>query len=278
MFQKNFMDVLLIIKSVIMGVVEGLTEFLPISSTGHLIVAGRLLAFPERISTSFEIFIQLGAILAVLVFFAKDLISLIQRAIKRERGAINLLVAIAIAFVPAALVGLAFRTQIKTLLFNPVSVSIALILGGIVMLLAERIVANRKPLLTSIDTIGPKEAAAIGAAQVLSLIPGTSRSMTTIMGGLLVGLDRITATRFSFYLSIPTLGIATVYELSKEYKSITGPDFLVFVIGAVVSFGVALAVIRFFLGYIAGHTFKGFGWYRVVAGTLMLLFFAPIFK
>ena len=271
------MDITLIIKAIIMGVVEGLTEFLPISSTGHLIVAGRLLAFPERISTTFEIFIQLGAILAVLVFFARDLTNLVQRALKRERGAINLLVAVVIAFVPAALVGLMFRKQIKELLFNPVSVSIALIVGGIVMLLAERYIANRKPTVTTVDAVGVKEAAAIGAAQVLSLVPGTSRSMTTIVGGLLVGLDRITATRFSFYLSIPTLGIATVYELAKEYKSITGPDLLIFAIGAAVAFGVALLVIRFFLGYIAGHTFKWFGWYRIIAGALMLAFSAPIF-
>lgn len=268
----------LIIKSIIMGVVEGLTEFLPISSTGHLIVAGKLLQFPDRIASSFEIFIQLGAIIAVLVFFARDLINLIQRAIKRERGAINLLIATAIAFVPAALVGLAFRTQIKTLLFNPVSVAIALIVGGIVMLLAERYIAGRKATVTNLDNIGSREAAAIGAAQVLSLIPGTSRSMTTIVGGLLVGLDRITATRFSFYLSLPTLGIATVYELAKEYKSITSPDLLAFFVGALVSFGVALVVIKFFLGYIAGHTFKWFGWYRIAAGALMLLLFAPIFN
>lgn len=261
------MDLLLIIKAIIMGIVEGLTEFLPVSSTGHLIVVGRLINFPEAISGTFEIFIQLGAILAVVVYFIHDLLDLLKRAI-RENSARRLLINIAIAFVPAAAIGFLFNRQIDELLFNPTMVALALIVGGIIMLIVEW-----KPRISKtvvIEQTSMAQAFGIGIAQIAALWPGMSRSASTLIGGMLLGLDRPTALRFSFYLSIPTITIASLFSLVRDPGSVSGEYLLVFLVGLVVSFLVALVVIKFFLGYVARHDLKPFAWYRIAVGIVLI--------
>ena len=270
------MDILLLIKSIIMGIIEGLTEFLPISSTGHLIIFGKLLAFEQAIGSkdladTFEVFIQLGSILAVVVFFARDLISQIQRALQGDKPARNLLLNVMIAFVPAAAVGFLFRNVIKAYLFSPLSVALAMIVGGIIILIVERMThRNETQQLESVNT---KQALGIGIAQIASLWSGMSRSASTLVGGLLMGLDRATALRFSFYLSIPTLVIASLYDLVKSREFITGAALPAFGVGLIVSFVVALAVIKFFLSYVARHNLVPFAWYRIVVGILVLAYF-----
>lgn len=268
------MDLSLIIKAIIMGIVEGLTEFLPISSTGHLIVVGQLLNFPEAIAGTFEIFIQLGAILAVIVFFLRDLLSLLKRAVK-EMSARRLLLNIAIAFVPAAAVGFLINRLIEERLFNPFTVALAMVAGGIVMLLVEW--RPRKPTTTEIEQTRTSQALGVGIAQIAALWPGMSRSASTLIGGMLMGLDRPTALRFSFYLSIPTITIASLYALVRDPGSVTGEYFAVFAVGFIVSFLVALVVIKFFLGYVARHDLKPFAWYRIVVGALVLVLAATGF-
>jgi undecaprenyl-diphosphatase len=272
------MDILLILKAIIMGIVEGLTEFLPISSTGHLIVAGTLLGFPQRIADTFEIFIQLGAILAVIVFFARDLLSLLRSATHDESSR-RLLIAIVIAFVPAAAIGFLFNKLIKSYLFNPFSVGAAMIIGGILILVIERWCAGVADLkkTSQLERVSFKQALTIGVAQILSLIPGMSRSATTIMGGMLAGLDRLTALRFSFYLSIPTLVIASLYSLYKDAREglVSAADMPVFGIGLIVSFIVAMIVIRFFLSYVARKNLAPFAWYRIAVGALLMAFTFP---
>jgi undecaprenyl-diphosphatase len=268
------MDLLLIIKAIIMGIVEGLTEFLPVSSTGHLIVAGRLLNFPEAISGTFEIFIQLGAILAVVVYFIRDLIDLLKRAVT-ENSARRLLLNIAIAFVPAAAVGFLFNRIIDEVLFNPTSVALALIAGGIIMLVVES--RPRVPRTTEVEQTSLKQALGVGIAQIAALWPGMSRSASTLIGGMLMGLDRPTALRFSFYLSIPTITIASLFSLVRDPGSVGGEYLLVFATGLVVSFLVALVVIKFFLGYVARHDLKPFAWYRIGVGIILIVLAAAGF-
>ncbi len=259
-----------LLKAVFMGIVEGLTEFLPISSTGHLIIAGRLLQFPERIADTFEIFIQLGAVLAVVVYFSKDLLQLLQRAVK-EPSARMLLINIGIAFIPAAVVGVLFRSLIKEYLFGPITVALALIVGGIIMLFVE--MRPRPSKVTTLETIRQTQAFGIGIAQIASLWSGFSRSAATLVGGLLMGLDRATALRFSFYLAIPTLGIATLYDLYKSRAGLLSSDVPIFGVGLVVSFVVALVVIRLFLSYVSRRTLIPFAWYRIIVGVIVLLWF-----
>lgn len=261
------MDLSLIIKAIIMGIVEGLTEFLPVSSTGHLIVAGRLLNFPEAIAGTFEIFIQLGAILAVIVYFIRDLTDLLRRATK-ENSARRLLLNIAVAFVPAAAVGFLLNKFIEERLFNPTTVALALIGGGIIMLAVEW--RPRTPKTTEIEQTSMKQALGIGIAQIAALWPGMSRSASTLIGGMLMGLDRSTALRFSFYLSIPTITIASLFALVRDPGSVGGEYLLVFATGFIVSFLVALVVIKFFLGYVARHDLKPFAWYRIVVGVILI--------
>lgn len=261
------MELSLLIKAIIMGIVEGLTEFLPVSSTGHLIITGSLLKFPQDIAATFEIVIQLGAILAVAVYFIRDLVSLLRRALN-EDGARRLLLSIAIAFVPAAVLGFLFNKTIKAQLFNPVAVALALIVGGIIMLIVE---SRPRPVATTqLERVTARQALTIGIAQCFALWPGFSRSASTIIGGLLAGLDRSTALRFSFYLSIPTMIIATGYDFIKSAGELAGLPLAVFGVGIAVSFIVALFVVRFFLGYVARHDLKPFAWYRIVVGVALL--------
>jgi undecaprenyl-diphosphatase len=257
------MNIYLLLEALIMGVVEGLTEFLPISSTGHLIVAGRLLRFPEEIAATFEIFIQLGAILAVVVYFARDL-----WAVLRKPAARGLLLNLAVAFLPAALVGVALGRAIKANLFNPVTVAFALIGGGVIMLIIEQ--RPRRPAVHDVLAARWPHALVVGLAQIASLWPGFSRSASTIIGGMLAGMDRPTALRFSFYLSIPTMVAATVFDFLRSLDEIHAEALPAFFIGMACAFLVALAVIKFLLGYVARHDFKPFGWYRIAAGLALL--------
>jgi len=258
------MNIYLLLEALIMGVVEGLTEFLPISSTGHLIVAGRLLRFPEAIAATFEIFIQLGAILAVVVYFARDLWAVLRNAPESRILLLNL----AVAFLPAALVGVALGDLIKAHLFNPITVAFALIGGGVIMLIIER--RPRTPAVHDVLAARWPHALVVGLAQIASLWPGFSRSASTIIGGMLAGMDRPAALRFSFYLSIPVMIAATVFDFLRSLDEIHAEALPAFFIGTACAFLVALAVIKFLLGYVARHDFKPFGWYRIVAGLGLL--------
>lgn len=254
--------------AVLLGLVEGLTEFLPVSSTGHLIVAGSLLDFTGPRAATFEIVIQVGAIFAVVWHYRTDLLRLAQRfasaPVERQLG-INL----AIAFMPAALAGLVLHHWIKAHLFTPVTVAAAFIVGGVVILLLEW----RRPVARteSLREMTPLQAFGVGCAQMLALIPGTSRSAATILGGYVQGLSRPAATEFSFLLAIPTLIAAAAFDMFKSRALFTSADVPMFVVGTAVSFIAALLVIRGFLRYVQRHSFAVFAWYRIGFGILILL-------
>jgi undecaprenyl-diphosphatase len=255
---------------VVLGIVEGVTEFLPISSTGHLIVFSDLLNFEGSLGGTFEIFIQLGAVLAMVWFYRRDLWQQV-RAAPRDRTVQRFWLNLAIAFIPAAGIGFFFHSWIKERLFSPETVAVALIVGGVLLLLIER--RDHSAGTASLYDVTPRQALGIGLAQVLALIPGASRSATSIMGGLLSGLDRPTATAFSFYLAIPTLGLATVFDLLTSLDQISGGDVLNLLAGTVVSFVVALAAIGWLLRYIATNDFRLFGYYRIIFGLIVLTWF-----
>ncbi len=253
--------------AIILGLVEGLTEFLPVSSTGHLIVAGSLLGFVGARAATFEIVIQVGAIFAVIWHYRAMLSDLVRRArtVPAERQLGRNLV---LAFLPAAVAGLILHHWIKAHLFTPHTVAAAFIVGGVIMLLIEW----RRPLVTTNDLflVTPRQAFYVGCAQVLALIPGTSRSAATILGGYAFGLSRSAATEFSFLLAIPTLLAAAGYDILKNRHLFTRADVPIFVIGIAVSFVAALIVIRGFLRYVQRHTFNAFAWYRIAFGALIL--------
>lgn len=266
------MDILLFIKTVVMGIVEGLTEFLPVSSTGHLIVADVLMNYSGSIggkeaAATFGIFIQLGATLAVVLYFVRDLSALLRRAL-HEDAARRVLLNLAVAFVPAAAIGFLAGDFIKDVLFSTSTVALALMLGGLVMLWVEG--RDHRSDTTDVERMSLRQALLVGLAQVAALIPGVSRSASTLIGGLFAGLDRSTALRFSFYLSIPTLGIATIYDFIKSRDAISAAALPYFALGAAVAFVVALLVVRFFLSYVSRRDLKPFGWYRIIAGALLL--------
>lgn len=260
------MDVLF--KALILGIVEGLTEFLPISSTGHLIIVGQLLDFNDEKGKLFEVVIQLGAILAVCWVFRARLIDTVRelnRSQPAQRFALNLF----IAFLPAAVLGLLFIKQIKLYLFNPISVALALIAGGLLMLWIERRRhANR---IEQVDDLRTSDALNIGLAQALALIPGVSRSGATIIGGLVFGLSRQAATEFSFFLAIPTMFAATLYDLYKHRHGLSAADLPMFGVGFVMAFISALLAVRGLLRYISRHDFSAFAWYRIGFGLLVLV-------
>ncbi|MCA9902757.1 MAG: undecaprenyl-diphosphate phosphatase [Anaerolineae bacterium] len=262
-----------IIKAIIMGIVEGITEYLPISSTGHLIVAGRLLDF-QALGGTFEIFIQLGAVLAVIVFYARELWQ--QARTLNQSGTQRLWLAILIAFIPAA--GLGFildRMGVLDAIFNPTVVAIALIVGGIVFLIVERRPqAEATEQLPDLEQISWQQALGIGLGQCFALIPGVSRSGATIITGLLAGLNRPTATKFSFYLAIPTLGLATIYSLVRDLDQITSDSLVLLAVGTIVSFIISLVAIRWLLRYVARNNFIVFGYYRILAGIIILVLVA----
>lgn len=258
-----------IFKAAILGIVEGITEFLPISSTGHLILAGDILGFTGGMANTFEVFIQLGAILAVVWIYREKLSSTVKGigTEKTNRFLLNLL----IAFLPAAFFGLMAHSFIKHYLFNPITVAIALIVGGIAILIIERVV--KKPVVMDLDDISFKQALSIGFAQTLSLFPGVSRAGATIMGAMCFGLERKAATEFSFFLAIPTMFAATSYDLLKNIGYLSANDLPIFAVGFFVSFFSALFVIRAFLGFITKHTFDSFAIYRIIFGAVVLFYY-----
>ena len=265
------MDVVLLVKAAVMGIVEGLTEFLPISSTGHLILAGTLLGFDDEKAKVFDIAIQSGAIFAViLVYWQKihDTVLALPSSKEAQRFALNVL----IAFIPAVVLGLLFGEAIKTHLFTPVVVASTFILGGFIILWAERR-QQKNPALARIhdvESMTPMDALKVGLAQCLAMIPGTSRSGATIIGGMLFGLSRKAATDFSFYLAIPTLIGAGVYSLYKERALLSLADLPLFGVGLVLSFISAWLCIGWLLRFISTHSFTGFAYYRIVFGLLVL--------
>ncbi|KAF0812204.1 Undecaprenyl-diphosphatase [Andreprevotia sp. IGB-42] len=263
------MDLLLLCKSLIMGIVEGITEFLPISSTGHLILTGDLLNFLSKDKRDvYEVFIQLGAMLAV-VWEYRAKIGHTLAGSARPGSERNLLLAVLIAFIPAAILGKLFNEQIKAVLFNPVPVAIAFIVGGFIILWAEK--RQHTVTVETVDELSLKDALKVGLCQCLALIPGTSRSGATIIGGLFLGLSRKAATEFSFFLGIPTLGAASLYSLFKHRHALDAGDAGVFAVGFVASFVFAFIAVRALLRFISTHTFIAFAWYRIAFGVIVLL-------
>ncbi|MEX5495372.1 undecaprenyl-diphosphate phosphatase [Pseudomonas asgharzadehiana] len=261
------MDFWTAIQALILGVVEGLTEFLPISSTGHQIIVADLLDFGGERAMAFNIIIQLGAILAVVWEFRRKILDVVT-GLPTQRNALRFTLNLLIAFLPAVVLGVIFADLIHHYLFNPITVATALVVGGIIMLWAER--REHEVHAESVDDITWKDALKVGFAQCLAMIPGTSRSGSTIIGGLLFGLSRKTATEFSFFLAMPTMVGAAVYS-GYKYRDLFQPaDLPVFAIGFVTSFIFAMIAVKGLLKFIASHSYAAFAWYRIGFGLLIL--------
>lgn len=256
------------LKALILGIVEGATEFLPVSSTGHLIIASDWLHYPAAQRATFEIFIQLGAILAVYWHYRGDLLDLARRA-AHERSARELIAKVLLAFVPAAVVGLLLHHWIEAHLFSVRAVAVALIAGGAVIWAIE--LRPRRPSVERMEAMGWRDAVWVGLAQVASLYPGVSRAAATIVGGMLAGMSRPAATQFSFYLALPTLTAASLFSLLKAASTITGDEATSLTLGFAAAFVTALFVIRGFLRYVQSHDFRPFAYYRIILGVLLLL-------
>jgi undecaprenyl-diphosphatase len=265
------MDLTLALKALIMGIVEGFTEFLPISSTGHLILAGSLLNFTGDKVKVFEIAIQAGAMLAVCWEYRIRLAKVLT-GLGSDRSSQRLVINLIIAFIPAAVLGFLFDKSIKAVLFAPVPVALAFIIGGLIILWVER--RNRRmptsARVDSVDDMTAMDALKVGLAQGFALIPGTSRSGATIIGGMLFGLSRKAATEFSFFLAIPTLFAATIYSVYKERALLSVEDLPWFGIGAASAFVSAFLCVRWLLRYISSHDFTVFAWYRIVFGFVVI--------
>ena len=262
----------LIITAILLGIVEGLTEFLPVSSTGHLILAAELLGYKAEQWATFNVIIQLGAILAVIVLYWRTFWNVATGLFGRDQSAWRFAFNIAVAFLPSAVLGLILIDNIEALLGNAIVVCVALILGGIAILVIERTVkpASIEP---GVSEIPLKRAFGIGIIQCLSMVPGVSRSGATIMGALSLGIERRTAAEFSFFLAVPTMFGATTLSIAKHHEEIAaaGVDWGLIAVGFVVSFVVAIAVIRWFVGIVGRHGFAPFAWYRIVAGIVALI-------
>ncbi|MCY0915279.1 undecaprenyl-diphosphate phosphatase [Massilia antarctica] len=261
----------LALKAIIMGLVEGFTEFLPISSTGHLILAGSLLDFTDEKAKVFEIVIQAGAIMAVCWEYRARIASVMSGLTsdpKAQKFMLNLIV----AFMPLAVLGLALGKMIKSALFKPVPVALAFIIGGIIILWVERRNKLNPPVVRveTVDDMTVLDAFKVGCAQAMALIPGTSRSGATIIGAMMFGLPRKAATEFSFFLAIPTLLLATAYSLVKERALLSAADLPLFGIGSIAAFISAFLCVRWLLRYISSHDFTVFAWYRIVFGIVVL--------
>ena len=263
------MDLILLVKAAIMGIVEGLTEFLPISSTGHLILAGSLLGFDDAKAKVFDIAIQTGAIFAVILVYWQKIHSTLV-ALPSSRQAQKFALNVLIGFLPAVVLGLLFGKYIKAHLFTPIVVATTFILGGFVILWAERRQGTTVRVQT-VDEMTPLDALKVGLVQCLAMIPGTSRSGSTIIGGMLLGLSRKAATDFSFFLAIPTLIGAGVYSLYKERHLLSLADVPLFTVGLVFSFISAWLCVRWLLRYISSNSFVPFAWYRIVFGIVVLV-------
>jgi undecaprenyl-diphosphatase len=261
------MDLMLVLKAVIMGVVEGLTEFLPISSTGHLIVIGSLINFTGEKIKTFEIVIQAAAIFAVLWEFRAK-IGKVLAGLGSDPQARQFVLNVCLAFLPAAILGVLFNKKIKAVLFAPVPVAMAFIVGALVILWAER--RQHRVRVETVEQMSTLDAVKVGCAQAFGLIPGTSRSGATIIGAMLFGLSRKAATEFSFFLAIPTLFGATVYSLYKARDALSWDDLPLFGVGSVAAFISAFFCVRWLLRYISTHDFTIFAWYRIGFGLLIL--------
>lgn len=263
------MDIYFLLKAAILGIVEGATEFLPISSTGHLILAGDLLNFMSHEKRNlFEIAIQLGAILAVVWEYRVRFVSTFA-GIGRDPIANRLIINLAIAFLPLAILGLSFGSIIKAHLFKPVPVAMAFIIGALIILWAEK----RTHIITiqTVDDIRPIDAAKLGLAQAVALIPGMSRSGSTIIGGLFFGLSRKAAAEFSFFLAVPTLGIASIYSMYKDRALLSMDDLGAWGMGFIFSFISAMIAVRVLIRYVSNHDFTIFAWYRIAFGIIVLI-------
>jgi undecaprenyl-diphosphatase len=258
---------MIILKALILGIVEGVTEFLPVSSTGHLILASAIVDYPEKARATFEIFIQLGAILAVVWHFREHLFDLLSRA-SSEAPARDLIGKVLLAFVPAAAVGFLFHHAIEEHLFSPLFVAATLIIGGVIIIAVER--RAWRFTAHAIEQISWVQAAWVGVAQILSLLPGVSRAGATIIGGMFTGLDRPASTQFSFYLSIPTLFAASLYSLFKARHDLTTSDAMPLAVGFIAAFVSALIVVRAFITFVQRNRFTVFGYYRIAIGLLVL--------
>jgi len=261
------MEIALLLKALLLGVVEGLTEFLPVSSTGHLIIAGQLLEFNDEKGKVFEIVIQTGAMLAIVWEYRARFAGVIAN-LARDRGAQRFAANIVIAFMPAAVLGLAFGSHIKAALFKPIPVAAAFIVGGLIILWAEK--RTHTIAVERVDDMRWSDALKVGCAQAFALIPGTSRSGATIIGGLLFGLSRRAATEFSFFLAVPTLIAAGAYDCYKHRELFSSSDFQALALGTVTSFIAAFWCVRWLLRYIASHDFTIFAWYRIAFGLVVL--------
>jgi undecaprenyl-diphosphatase len=267
------LDSLLLVKAALMGIVEGLTEFLPVSSTGHLILAAALLDFtggsltPDKVK-AFEISIQTGAILAIVLLYGQRLADTV-RALGHDRDARRFVINIGIGFLPAVVIGLSFGKKVQSLLFTPLVVASTFILGGLVILWAER---RRNPVVrvAEVEDMSALDALKIGLVQCLAFVPGTSRSGSTIIGGMLFGLSRKAATEFTFFLAIPTLFGAGAYSLFKVRHSLMLADLPLFGVGFLLSFVAAWLCVRWLLRYVSTHDFVPFAWYRIAFGALIL--------
>ena len=257
-----------LLKATILGLVEGATEFIPVSSTGHLIIVGDWLDFSGERAKIFEVFIQLGAILAIVWLYRTRLVRLAMdwRTSPANR---RLLLNLALAFLPVAVIGLLTHHWITDHLFRPFTVACALVIGGVLMLWIERSAPDTP--VSQVEDVPTPTALGIGLAQVLSLLPGVSRSGATIMGGYVLGLTRTAATEFSFFLAIPVMFAATLFDLVKGRSALSAADIPVFAVGFGVSFVSALVVVKAFLGYVSGHRFTAFAWYRIAFGALLLV-------
>lgn len=264
------MDIVLLLKAVVMGVVEGLTEFLPISSTGHLILAGALLGFDDEKAKVFDIAIQTGAIFAVILVYwqkIRDTVVALPSSRQAQQFALNVL----IGFLPAVVLGLTFGKLIKEHLFTPLVVASTFIVGGFIILWAERRAsASSAARVASVDDMTPLDALKVGLVQCLAMVPGTSRSGATIIGGMLLGLSRKAATDYSFFLAMPTLIGAGVYSLYKERALLSLHDLPVFGVGLLFSFLSAWVCVRWLLRYISSHSFVPFAWYRIAFGCVVI--------
>ncbi len=252
-----------LIDAVIIAIVEGLTEFLPISSTGHMIIAGKLLGVPDNDFTKlFTVGIQLGAILAVVVLYWKKFITPLQT------GKLSFYLKLLVAVIPALVLGFIFSDKIDELLESSMVVAITMIAGGLVLLVIDKFFNH--PTIDTDEKISYPKAAAIGLWQCIAMIPGVSRSAASIIGGMQQKLTRKLAAEFSFFLAVPTMAAATGYKLLKGYDTISSGDIKLFVIGNMVAFVVALLAIKFFIGFLQKHGFRLFGWYRIIAGIILL--------
>jgi undecaprenyl-diphosphatase len=260
-----------ILKAVVLGAVEGITEFLPVSSTGHLIIINQWLSFDADFTKVFDIVIQLGAVLSVVVYFWERLWPF-SKDKEKNRVIWRIWPKVLFAVIPALGIGVLLASAIEERLFNPITVSIMLVLGGAALIFLER--RKKEATISSIASLSWRAAISIGFIQCLAMVPGTSRSAATIIGAMLLGASRTVAAEFSFFLAVPTMFAAAAYSLKKYDAPMTDSEMTILVVGFIVSFLVALAVIRFFMGYIQKHTFKNFGYYRMALGIFLLVLFS----